>query len=88
MRVLSSRCSMLKEMRLLRAPENSRTGMEIRPKVRYPDQTEDAMVCPLCECAVYPQSLNGRAPLWKIGHIMIGCFGNVRQALLFKHLQR
>jgi hypothetical protein len=28
----------------LRAPENSRTGMEIKPKVRYPDQTEAAMV--------------------------------------------
>jgi len=34
--------SMLKEMPLLRAPENRRTGMEINPKVRYPDQTEAA----------------------------------------------
>jgi len=31
--------SMLKECLLLRAPENRRTGMEINPKVRYPDQT-------------------------------------------------
>ena len=30
----SSRCSMLKEMPELRAPENSFTGIEIRPKVR------------------------------------------------------
>jgi len=29
---------MLKEMPLLRAPEKRRTGMEIKPKVRYPDQ--------------------------------------------------
>jgi hypothetical protein len=35
---------MLKEMPELRAPENSFTGMEIKPKVRYPDQTEAAMV--------------------------------------------
>ena len=30
----------------LRAPENSRTGMEIKPNVRYPDQTEDAIDSP------------------------------------------
>jgi hypothetical protein len=30
-------------MPLLRAPENRRTGMEINPKVRYPDQTEAAI---------------------------------------------
>src|SRR6516225_1735922 len=35
---------MLKEMPELRAPENRRTGMEIRPKVRYPDQTEAAII--------------------------------------------
>jgi hypothetical protein len=35
---------MLKEMLELRAPENKRTGMEINPKVRYPVQTEAAMV--------------------------------------------
>ena len=35
---------MLKEMPLLRAPEKRRTGMEIKPKVRYPDQTEAAIV--------------------------------------------
>jgi hypothetical protein len=34
---------MLKEMPLLRAPENKRTGMEIRPKVKCPDQTEAAI---------------------------------------------
>jgi hypothetical protein len=31
----------------LRAPEKRRTGMEMRPKVRYPDQTEAAIVSPL-----------------------------------------
>src|ERR1700680_1056528 len=38
---------MLKEMPLLRAPEKRRTGMEIKPKVRYPDQTEDAISSPV-----------------------------------------
>jgi len=38
------RCSWLKEMPELRAPEKSRTGMEIKPKVKYPDQTEEAIV--------------------------------------------
>jgi hypothetical protein len=36
----------------LRAPENRRTGIEIKPKVRYPDQTEAAIVHPsivLCQ---------------------------------------
>src|SRR6266853_122840 len=42
-RDLSVRCSMLKEMPLLRAPENKRTGMEMRPKVKCPDQTEAAI---------------------------------------------
>src|SRR5215468_4246307 len=37
---------MLKEIPLLRAPENKRTGMEINPKVRYPDQTEAAISSP------------------------------------------
>jgi hypothetical protein len=32
------------EMPELRAPENSRTGIEIKPNVRYPDQTEAAIV--------------------------------------------
>jgi hypothetical protein len=31
-------------MPLLRAPENRRTGIEINPNVRYPDQTEAAIV--------------------------------------------
>src|SRR5262249_6759585 len=35
----------------LRAPENSRTGIEINPNVRYPDQTEDAIVSPSSFCA-------------------------------------
>ena len=30
----------------LRAPEKSRIGIEIKPKVRYPDQTEAAIVHP------------------------------------------
>jgi len=42
---------MLKEIPELRAPENKRTGMEIRPKVKYPDQTDDAIV---------PSSFTGR----------------------------
>jgi hypothetical protein len=37
---------MLNEMPELRAPEKSRTGMEIKPKVRYPDQTEAAIGSP------------------------------------------
>src|SRR5450631_298110 len=37
---------MLKEMPELRAPEKSRIGIEIKPKVRYPDQTEAAIVHP------------------------------------------
>jgi hypothetical protein len=40
---------MLKEIPELRAPEKRRTGMEINPKVRYPDQTEDAIVHPATE---------------------------------------
>jgi hypothetical protein len=28
----------------LRAPEKRRTGIEIKPKVKYPDQTEAAIV--------------------------------------------
>jgi hypothetical protein len=40
---------MLKEMPELRAPENSFTGIEINPKVRYPDQTEAAIVHPVSE---------------------------------------
>ena len=31
----------------LRAPEKSRIGIEIKPKVRYPDQTEAAIVHPV-----------------------------------------
>jgi len=34
----------LNEMPLLRAPENKRMGIEINPKVRYPDQTDAAIV--------------------------------------------
>src|SRR6266550_5048280 len=37
---------MLKEMPLLRAPEKSRTGIEIKPNVKYPDQTEAAISSP------------------------------------------
>jgi hypothetical protein len=38
---------MLKEMPELRAPEKSRIGIEIKPKVRYPDQTEAAIIHPV-----------------------------------------
>ena len=31
----------------LRAPEKSRIGIEIKPKVRYPDQTQAAIVHPV-----------------------------------------
>jgi hypothetical protein len=34
---------MLKEIPLLRAPENKRTGMEMSPNVKCPDQTDDAI---------------------------------------------
>src|SRR6476619_6659013 len=37
---------MLKEIPLLRAPEKRRTGIEIKPNVRYPDQTEAAIGSP------------------------------------------
>ena len=33
----------MKEMLELRAPEKRRTGIEIKPKVKYPDQTEAAI---------------------------------------------
>ena len=39
------------EMPELRAPEKSRTGIEIKPNVRYPDQTEAAMSVSLELCA-------------------------------------
>src|SRR5258708_38221152 len=45
-RDLSVRCSMLKEMPELRAPENRRTGMEMSPKVKWPDQVDDGMISP------------------------------------------
>jgi hypothetical protein len=35
---------MWKEMLELRAPEKRRTGMEINPNVKYPDQTEAAII--------------------------------------------
>ncbi len=35
---------MLNEIPLLRAPENKRTGIEMRPKVKCPDQTDAAIV--------------------------------------------
>src|SRR5215475_12535138 len=37
---------MLKEIPLLRAPEKRRTGIEIKPNVKYPDQTEAAIGSP------------------------------------------
>jgi hypothetical protein len=40
---------MWKEMWLPRAPENNRTGIEIKPKVKYPDHTEDAIFRPFAE---------------------------------------
>jgi hypothetical protein len=35
---------MLNEIPLDRAPENKRTGIEISPKVKCPDQTDDGIV--------------------------------------------
>src|SRR5271167_3558347 len=43
MRTWSSRCSMWNSTWLPRAAENSRTGMEMSPNVRYPDQTDAAI---------------------------------------------
>jgi len=40
---------MWKETLELRAPENNRTGMEIKPNVKYPDQTEEPMFTPLLQ---------------------------------------
>jgi hypothetical protein len=48
---------MLKEIPLLRAPENKRTGIEMSPKVKCPDQTEAAIV-PLAH-----QGINS-FPIW------------------------
>jgi hypothetical protein len=35
---------MLKEIPELRAPENRRTGIEMSPKVKWPDQVDDGIV--------------------------------------------
>src|SRR5271168_2268120 len=61
-RDLSVRCSMLKEMPLLRAPENKRTGMEIRPKVKCPDQTEAAII-PLPRLVIPTKQMDWRQPI-------------------------
>src|SRR5205807_6317167 len=58
MRVLSSRCSIWKLTRVPRAPEYRRTGSEMRPKVRYPVQTEAAMAH---SCLVLGNSVVGCA---------------------------
>src|SRR3954469_16548626 len=58
---------MLKEMPELLAPENKRTGIEIRPKVRYPDQTDAAMVLSVRATAPEPcqsRSLDYNDLLW------------------------
>lgn len=34
----------MNEIPELRAPEKRRTGMEMRPKVKWPDQTDDGIV--------------------------------------------
>ena len=52
------RCSMLKEMPELRAPEKRRTGMEMRPKVKCPDQTDDGIV----PSQVFSAISNGYSP--------------------------
>src|ERR1700680_2240509 len=61
-RTLSVRCSMLKEMPLLRAPENNRTGMEMRPKVKCPDQTDAAIVPLAHRDAITPRQLDHNPP--------------------------
>src|SRR5580693_8951497 len=61
-RDLSVRCSMLKEMPLLRAPENKRTGMEISPKVKCPDQT-DAAIIPLVRPVIPTKPMDWRQPI-------------------------
>src|SRR5208337_1653555 len=55
-RCLSGRCSMLNEIPLLRAPENKRTGIEMRPKVKCPDQTDAAIVPSLMSLHKYGHS--------------------------------
>src|SRR5580658_1341825 len=53
-RDLSVRCSMLKEMPLLRAPENKRTGIEMSPKVKCPDHTDAAIIPLASEASTVP----------------------------------
>src|SRR5579864_1422170 len=82
-RDLSGRCSILNEMPWLRAPEKRRTGIEMSPKVKWPDQTDDGMfrTCPrsgaICRteslanlrCAMHPQVCD-RNP--KANHQLVG----------------
>jgi hypothetical protein len=56
---------MLKEIPELRAPENKRTGMEIKPKVKCPDQTDDAIVPPRRTC--HSDQADGLATSQSIG---------------------
>src|SRR5580658_6649193 len=59
-RTLSVRWSMLNEMPLLRAPENKRTGIEISPKVKCPDQTEDGIIPLVHRMLPSPRQLDHR----------------------------
>src|SRR4051794_13452330 len=61
-RCKSSRCNMLKEMLVLRAPEKSLTGREIRPKVRYPDQTDAAIDPPPAQSHAEPSEFRPPRP--------------------------
>ena len=50
---------------MLRAPENRRTGIEINPNVRYPDQTEAAIDVTICrdEARLVSDAENNRLKL-------------------------
>jgi len=82
---------MWQEMCSPRAPENSRTGMEINPNVKYPDHTEEAISRPLRQRPIFDwpawcAARNGNLPPWKSGQHMIRRFDEVRQGLFVKHL--
>ena len=76
---------------MLRAPENRRTGIEINPNVRYPDQTEAAIDVTICrdEARLVSDAENNRLklalraavpPQPLKGHLIPKTFGIARDA--------
>src|ERR1700681_3183666 len=65
---------MWKETRVPRAPENSFTGMEMSPKVRYPVQTDAAMGH--LEIKFHPCCMNGAKTLLRDGLCRSACSGS------------